>query len=101
MSEGAVAKNLRVFRIAVASHDRENPSHPPAYGIEMSPFDLDRLGFDEGEELWSGVTIHSKEGRQPYTFRTLCDYEEPRAKKAESEFERRHLVDARGGALVE
>lgn len=78
MDNAKIAKNLQAFRIAVAAHDRENPDHPPAYGIEVSLFDLERLGFDDGEELWSGITIHGKEGRQPHTFRTLCDYEEPR-----------------------
>jgi hypothetical protein len=73
-----IAESLKAFRIAINSHDRENPTHPPAYGIEVAPFDLDRLGFEEGEELWSGCTIHSKEGRQTGTFRTLCDFEEPR-----------------------
>jgi hypothetical protein len=66
-----IAKNLERFRQGVAAHDRENPTHNPAYGIGVSHFDLERLGFDEGEELWSGVTIHV-DGKATGNFRVLC-----------------------------
>lgn len=66
-----MAKNLRAFRIAVNAHDRENPSHDPAYGIGVSHFDLERLAFDEGEELWSGVTIQV-DGKASGNFRVIC-----------------------------
>lgn len=66
-----VAKNLEAFRIAVASHDRENPSHDPAFGIGVSHFDLERLGFEEGERLWEGVTI-ARDGKATGNFRVLC-----------------------------
>lgn len=46
-----IAANLERFRQAVASHDRENPTHT-SYGIGLSYFDADRLGFGDGEELW-------------------------------------------------
>lgn len=65
------AANLRAFRIAVNSHDRENPTHEPAYGIGMAHFDIERLGFEEGEELWSGVTI-SCDGKATGNFRVIC-----------------------------
>lgn len=72
-AQAKVAKNLRAFRIAVAAHDRENPApHSPAHGIGLSGFDLGRLGFDDGEELWPGVRVRV-DGRTTGNFRVLCD----------------------------
>jgi hypothetical protein len=79
-----IAANLRAFRIGVNSHDRENPTHT-AYGIGLSPFDMDRLGFDEGEEIFAGITIHADNGVTG-NFRVLCDgdhLEELEAEQAE------------------
>jgi len=56
-----IAKNLKAFQIAINAHDRENPTHN-AYGIGLAHFDLDRLGFDEGEEILPGITIHADSG---------------------------------------
>jgi hypothetical protein len=80
-----VAKNPQAFRIAINSHDRENPDHPPAYGIEISTFDAERLGFEDGETLWEGCTLHTNSERPNNTFGALCDYEELRAMRAVSE----------------
>lgn len=66
-----VAKNLQAFQIALNVHDRENPEHT-AYGIGLAHFDLERLGFDEGEEVLPGITIHA-DGRETGNFRVLCD----------------------------
>src|SRR5918997_6444340 len=66
-----IAKNLRAFQIALNAHDRENPDHT-AYGIGLSPFDLERLGFDEGEQVLPGITIHADSGVTG-NFRVLCD----------------------------
>ena len=66
-----IAKNLRAFAIAINSHDRENPDHN-AYGIGLAHFDLERLGFDEGEEVLPGITIHA-DGGQTGNFRVLSD----------------------------
>jgi hypothetical protein len=66
-----IAKNLRAFQIAVNSHDRENPTHN-AYGIGLAHFDMERLGFDEGEEILPGITIHGDSGVTG-NFRVLCD----------------------------
>ena len=70
---GKIAKNLERFSQAVAAHDRENPTHN-AYGIGLAHFDLDRLGFDEGEEILPGITIHA-DGGVTGNFRVLCDGE--------------------------
>ena len=66
-----IAANLRAFAIALNSHDRENPDHN-AYGIGLAHFDMERLGFDEGEEILPGITIHADQGVTG-NFRVLCD----------------------------
>jgi hypothetical protein len=76
-----VAKNLRAFQIGVNSHDRENPTHT-AYGIGLAAFDMERLGFDEGEEILPGITIHA-DGGVTGNFRVLCDGDHADALEAE------------------
>jgi hypothetical protein len=66
-----VAKNLQAFQIAVNAHDRENPDHT-AWGIGLAHFDMERLGFDEGEQVLPGITIHV-DGGTSGNFRVLCD----------------------------
>jgi hypothetical protein len=66
-----IAKNLERFAQAVASHDRENPTHS-AYGIGLAHFDMERLGLDEGEQILPGITIHADSGVTG-NFRVLCD----------------------------
>jgi hypothetical protein len=68
-----IAKNFERFAQAVASHDRENPTHT-AHGIGLAHFDMERLGFDEGEEILPGITIHADSGVTG-NFRVLCDGE--------------------------
>jgi hypothetical protein len=78
-----IAKNLQAFQIAINAHDRENPTHN-AYGIGLAHFDLERLGFDEGEEILPGITIHADDGGTG-NFRVLCDgdHEENLEREAE------------------
>jgi hypothetical protein len=76
-----VAKNLRAFQIAINSHDRENPTHN-AYGIGLAHFDMERLGFDEGEEVLPGITIHADSG-ETGNFRVLCDGDHQEEREAE------------------
>lgn len=66
-----IAKNLERFAQAIAAHDRENPTHN-AFGIGLAHFDLERLGFDEGEQVLPGITIHGDSGVSG-NFRVLCD----------------------------
>ncbi len=68
-----IAKNLQAFQLAVNAHDRENPTHT-AHGIGLAHFDMERLGFDEGEEILPGITIHADQGVSG-NFRVLCDGE--------------------------
>jgi hypothetical protein len=68
---GKIAKNLERFAQAIAAHDRENPTHN-AYGIGLTPFDIERLGFEEGEQVLPGITIHA-DGGVTGNFRILCD----------------------------
>jgi hypothetical protein len=66
-----IAKNLERFAQAIAGHDRENPTHN-AWGIGLSPFDMERLGLDEGEEILPGIVIQADSGVTG-NFRILCD----------------------------
>jgi hypothetical protein len=68
-----IAKNLERFAQAVASHDRENPTHT-AHGIGLAHFDMERLSLEEGEEILPGITIHA-DGGVTGNFRVLCDGE--------------------------
>jgi hypothetical protein len=68
---GKIAKNLERFAQAVAAHDRENPTHT-AWGIGLAHFDMERLAFEEGEEVLPGITIHGDSGVTG-NFRVLCD----------------------------
>ena len=70
---GKIAKNLERFAQDVAAHDRENPTHT-AYGLGLAHFDMERLGFEEGEEILPGITIHA-DGGVTGNFRVLCDGE--------------------------
>ncbi len=78
-----IAKNLEAFAIAVNAHDRENPDHT-AYGIGLAHFDMERLGFDEGEEVLPGITIHADQGVTG-NFRVLCDGQHDNDREAEAE----------------
>ena len=83
-----IAKNLRAFQIAINAHDRENPTHD-AWGIGLAHFDMERLGFDEGEEVLPGITIHADQGVTG-NFRVLCDGDH----EEELEVEEAEVVEA-------
>jgi hypothetical protein len=84
------AKHLERFAQAVAAHDRENPTHV-AYGIGLAHFDIERLGFEEGEEILPGIKIYA-DGKTSGNFRVMCDSDhEEEGVESESESE---TVDA-------
>jgi len=83
-----IAKNLKAFQIAINAHDRENPTHN-AWGIGLAHFDMERLGFDEGEEVLPGITIHADSGVTG-NFRVLCDGDHD----SELEVEEAEVVEA-------
>ena len=89
-----IAANLERFRQGVAGHDRENPDHT-SYGIGVSAFDLERLGFEDGETLWPGITI-TVDGGQSGNFRVLCDGEHtgPGAREREQAEQERRTYEA-------
>ena len=95
MSTSKIAKNLERFAQAIAAHDRENPTHT-AFGIGMSPFDIDRLGLDEGEEILPGITIQADSGVTG-NFRVLCDGQH----ELEEEGEEAEVVDVVSTQTVE
>lgn len=90
-----IAKNLQAFQIALNAHDRENPDHT-AYGIGLAYFDMERLGFDEGEEIFPGITMHA-DGGVTGNFRVLCDGQH---NETEEEVEETEVVEAVGTQYV-
>ena len=90
-----IAKNLQAFQIALNAHDRENPDHT-AYGIGLAHFDMERLGFDEGEEVLPGITIHGDDGVTG-NFRVLCDGQHT---EDSEEVEETEVVEAVGTQYV-
>jgi hypothetical protein len=90
---GKIAKSLERFAQAVASHDRENPTHT-AHGIGLAHFDMERLGFEEGEEVLPGITIQV-DGGVSGNFRVLCDGEHDEGTIEEAEQEAVEAVATR------
>ena len=90
-----IAANLKAFQIALNAHDRENPDHT-AYGIGLAHFDMERLGFDEGEEILPGITMHA-DGGVTGNFRVLCD---GLHNETEEEVEETEVVEAVGTQYV-
>jgi hypothetical protein len=90
-----IAKNLQAFQIAVNAHDRENPDHT-AYGIGLAHFDMERLGFEEGEQVLPGITIHV-DGGTTGNFRVLCDGQHDE----DEQVEEAEVVEAVGTTPVE
>ena len=76
-----IGKNLRAFQEALDAHDLHNPTHT-AYGIGLAQFDMERMGFDEGEQILPGITIHA-DGGGTGAFRVLCDREHLEEREAE------------------
>jgi hypothetical protein len=82
-----IAKNLQAFQMAINVHDRENTC--TAWGIGLAYFDLERLGFDEGETILPGIVIQGDDGVTG-NFRVLCDG----AHDADLEESEEEIVDA-------
>ncbi len=83
-----IAKNLRAFQAALDAHDLQNPSHR-AFGIGLAAFDMERMGFEEGEQVLPGITVQA-DGGGTGNFRVLCDGDHLQ----ELEAERAEVVDA-------
>jgi hypothetical protein len=83
-----MGKLLERFAQGVAAHDRENPGHH-SWGIGMAAFDIERLGFDEGEEILPGIVLQA-DGGVTGNFRVLCDGDHDR----EGEQEEAEVIDA-------
>jgi hypothetical protein len=82
-----IATLLEYFARAVAAHDRETDHH--AWGIGLHPFDLDRLGLEEGEEILPGIVLQADRGVTG-NFRVLCDGEHDEGAVIEEE----EVIDA-------
>jgi hypothetical protein len=86
MTDSRVAAALERFARGIAIHDRANPTHH-SWGIGMTHFDIERLGFDEGEEVLPGIILQTDEGVSGQ-FRVLCDGEHDTPKVTVAELEK-------------
>jgi hypothetical protein len=77
-----IAKLLEYFARGVAAHDRETDH--TAWGIGLHPFDLDRLGLEEGEEILPGIVLQADRGVTG-NFRILCDGQHGEGAEVEEE----------------
>jgi hypothetical protein len=91
MSIEASGKNMEVIVKAKAHHDRTCRYGGKATAVEMSYFDIERLGWEEGDTI-AGLVIVGDAKRQPYSIRVTCDAEPNRPKQEEEEVE--EVVDA-------
>ena len=66
----AAAKNLEVISNAIDEHDRS--CEWPAVAVEMNPFEVDRLGWDEIR----GLPIRPNPDLGTGSFRIVCAREE-------------------------
>ena len=82
-----MATLLEYFARGVAAHDRETDHR--AWGIGLHPFDLDRLGLEEGEEILPGIVLQADRGVTG-NFRILCDGQHDGGEVVEEE----EVVDA-------
>jgi hypothetical protein len=85
---------MELFVKALRAHDDANPTHN-AWGIGISHFDLERLGFEEGEEILPGIVIQV-DGGTTGNFRILCDGDH----SGELEEEEEEVIDAVAGEEI-
>ena len=91
MSIEASAKNMEVIVKARDHHDRNCRFGGRATQVQLSYYDIERMGWEEGDVI-VGLTIVGDSKRQQGTLRVTCDAE-PSPDKQESE-EVEEVVDA-------
>lgn len=75
MGDQRTAMNYERIVEAVARHRQQCPF--PPYAIRMHPFDIDRLGWEEGETI-AGLTLEADPAVSPEAARLVCERDEPR-----------------------
>src|SRR4051794_25469013 len=91
MSIEASGKNMELIVKARDQHDRSCPYGGKATAVEMSYFDIERLGWEEGDQI-ARLTIVGGGPRQPDSIRGPCDAD-PKPDKQEEE-ETEEILDA-------
>ena len=86
MSIEASSKNMEVIVKARDHHDRSCRFGGRATAVQMSYFDIERLGWEEGDQI-VGLTIVGDHERQPGTLRVTCDAEPSPDKQEQEEVE--------------
>jgi hypothetical protein len=86
MSVEASGKNMQVIVQAKETHDKTCPWGGTANRIVMSYFDIERLGWEEGDVI-AGLTILGDAKMTTMTFQVKCDAEPDDDKTEEEEVE--------------
>lgn len=74
MSIDASAKNMAAIVAAKKQHDSTCRFGGNAQHVHLAPFDIDRLGWEEGDNI-AGLTVVSDESMQTGRMRVTCDAE--------------------------
>ena len=91
MSIEASAKNMEVIVKARDHHDRNCRFGGRATQVQMSYYDIERMGWEEGDVI-VGLVIVGDEKRQQGTLRVTCDAEPGPDKQEQEEVE--EVLDA-------
>jgi hypothetical protein len=83
VSTDASAKNMQAVCQAKEAHDRSCPWGGKANAVHLSWFDIERMGWDEGDVI-CGLTVMGDETVATGMMRVTCDAE-PDGGKRESE----------------
>ena len=92
MTDDRTAKNYE--RVVRARDDHNARCAFPAHTLLMHPFDIERLGWEEGETI-AGLAVKADDRVQPERFRLLCDRNDQAPKTEATEaVAREELVSA-------
>jgi hypothetical protein len=92
VSVEASGKNMKVVCDAKEHHNKTCPYGGMATEVHMAYFDIERLGWEEGDTI-CGLTLHGSSNVQTGRLRVSCDAEPDGGGKTEEE-EVDEVVDA-------
>lgn len=87
------AKNMEAIYKAKQKHDTECPWGGEGVRIYMTAFDIERMGWEEGDNI-AGMTLIADSGLATGRFRVECDAEPKPDQEIVEEVENKDLVHA-------
>ena len=84
MSIDASAKNMQAVCLAKEAHDRSCPWGGKANAVHLSWFDIERMGWEEGDVV-CGLVVNGDETVATGMMRVTCDAEPDGGKREEEE----------------